>query len=111
MNKYEFLTIVKKFIKELELLLVPYHDASDHSYQDDPNQLGICVCGWFSMESSLREAAESLLSKLKTIQLVLENGNQEDIDKIFDEFAIVIQIYQKNNQQFPFRNFPTISLN
>lgn len=116
MDKALFLEIVKDFITGLENALSPYHDASEHAYQDDPEHPGMCkTCGWFNMNDGNlhREVASDLLEKLNLLRYTLENGNEEQIAMLLDKFYILIKVYSEKGSSplFPFDNFPTISLN
>lgn len=78
--------IITKTMELQDPLLTPYHDSSEHKYQEIK---GVCVvCGWFHTENTprllccgetLRQHAEAMQEKMKYLREYISIASDEDL--------------------------------
>lgn len=85
-------------INFLKSVLEPYHDATEHSYQEDPEEPGICkICGWLNEEKlpklscghTHHDHAQELLNYVKLVRASL-NRLDESQTRNLEEFLLLL---------------------
>lgn len=97
-------TVVEQVIAKLTAWTVPYHDASNHAYEEDPKHPDVCKhCDWINPDAAklpcghtLREHALEALSDALLLQ-ALENGNAEVVGVV----EVVIEVQNRREPPKP----------